>query len=162
VSIDARGAPHLGSLASTIRLATRAALLLGVVLVAVGIACSPRPRHAVARTGRWALTLGIVQLVALGLVSRFVLAAFGAWPDVAAALLRGATGPFLVASAALAVAGGLAIRAAHRRDAAARMRERAAALDDLRRRTTWQPPPRADLPGRRPGGRAGPRRRVPR
>jgi hypothetical protein len=142
VSVETANAPDLHVLAGVVQSTARIGLVVGLVLVVVGIEFAPRRRRAVARVGRWAVVLGSVHIVLFGLVARYVLAAFGAWPDVAAALIRGASARALVVGSLLVVGGAVAVGTVHRIDTAARRRSRAAALQELSRRTSWSPPPR--------------------
>jgi hypothetical protein len=142
VSLETANAPDLHTLAGVVKSTARTALVVGLVLVVVGIEFAPRRRRAVARVGRWAIVLGSLHLVLFGLVARYVLAAFGAWPDVAAALIRGASARALIVGTLLVAGGAVAVGAVHRIDTAARRRSRAAALQELSRRTSWSPPPR--------------------
>jgi hypothetical protein len=156
VVIDAGSAPHLPVVATATRTAGRVALAVAVLALLLAVPAADRPRRALARVARCAVVVGVVQIVVLWLVPRFVLAAFGAWPDVAAALMRTAGARIVLIAIAAVVVGSVVLAVLGRLDAASRSRFRDAALDDLRRRTQWSPPPPLPAPHtRRPRPRSG-------
>jgi hypothetical protein len=150
VDIDASSVPDLEVVGRGINAATAVGLSLFFASTVIGIAGAIRRRRAVARVARWAVGIGISNVVALWFVPRFMLAAFGPWPDVAAAFLRATAMPLVLASALMAAAGGATLSLVHRLDASAGRRARTAAMADLARRTSWRPPALERTPRRRP------------
>jgi len=156
VTIDVGSAPDLHIVSSAIRTSGRIALVVAVLALAIAVPTAVRPRRALARVARWAVVVGVVQIVVLWLLPRFLLAAFGAWPDVAAALMRTAGAPVVLLAGAIVGVACAVLAAIGRIEAGARRRVRDAELDDLRRRTQWSPPPAAPVPqAPRPRPRSG-------
>jgi hypothetical protein len=149
IVIDAGSVPDLEAVGHGIDATARAGAAAWIASIALGIAGAVRRRRAVARVARWAVGVGLSGVMLLGVVPRLVLTAFGAWPDVAAALLRVSTEALAIAGAGLGVAGAVTLAMVHHLDVAAADRARAHAMAELARRTSWRPPPVERTP--RPG-----------
>jgi hypothetical protein len=148
VDIDVQSVPDLQTVGRGIDAVAGLGFAVGVALIVLGIAGTTRRRHAVARVARFGIVIGIANVVWLWLLPRFVLAALGAWPDVAGAYVGAAAVPVVLISVGLIAAAAATLSVVHRLDLAAGRRAQARELADLARRTMWRPPPLERTPQR--------------
>ncbi|MBV8950713.1 MAG: hypothetical protein JOZ99_07550 [Actinobacteria bacterium] len=147
IELDVRSVPDLQAVGRGIDRAVLG-LLAGAAAIAVALAGARPRRRAVARTARCCVGIGLADVVVFGALPRFVLWAFGPWPEVAGAYLRATTTPIVIVGVALLVAGAVSMSLVHRLELAAGRLARRHALAELARRTEWRPPPVERTPQR--------------
>jgi hypothetical protein len=140
VEIDARGVPDLHAVGEGIDATARVGLVVGIAFIALGACLSPRRRRALGRVSRFAVTVGVTNVFCLWLIPRFVLAAFGPWPAVAAAHIRTSAEPLAFGGLLLALAGATTLWLLQRNDVSNAHRKQTLELAALARRTSWHPP----------------------
>lgn len=106
VTVPSDNIPDLSWMKRDVEATARLATLAAFLLVTAGIALHVRPAWAIAKIGRWCITVGTLQLVLFLVVPRIVLPGFGDGAKVAAAVVDGIT-TVLVLPAVLLVSAGI-------------------------------------------------------